>query len=178
MKYVKIFVVIVNQKSNQIQYCCLSDSSFLCMWLSDQAMSDADESNNPNLTVYDTCNAGVNFPPDCNSMVLNLANTELARSCTSVKLFWSYPVKTMTLIIETSSTQKRESYAISMDNRRLKPAISHVYRVLDNQETEITTSDDRLIQESDSNYQVILKFQGPSEMTYYGVSINYDVIQK
>jgi len=140
-------------------------------------MSNTDESNNSHLRIYGPGQGGVSFPNDCNSKILNLANTELAKSSTSVGLFWSYPVNTMTLIIETPFTQKREPYAISIDNEELKQAISHVYRVLNNQETEITTSDDKLVQKSDSNYQIILKFQGPPEMRYYGVRISYDIIR-
>jgi hypothetical protein len=55
-------------------------------------------------------------------------------------------------------------------------AFSHVYRVFNNEETEITTQDAKLIQYSDSNYQVILKFQGPSHLSLYGVNINYDSV--
>ncbi|CAF4255003.1 unnamed protein product, partial [Rotaria sordida] len=57
-------------------------------------------------------------------------------------------------------------------------SISNVYRVIDNQKIEVTTTDKKIILDSDSNYQVIVKFQGPPEMRTYGVNIHYDIIQK
>ena len=133
------------------------------------------ESTNYNLIINGPNNASVSLTQD---EVLNLAKTELAKSDTSVKLFWNYPTGAMTIIIETAFTEKQKSYAIRIDGKSLKPAISNVYRILDDQETEVAITDDDIILDSDSNYQVIVKFQGPSETTYYGVYINYDIIPK
>jgi hypothetical protein len=79
------------------------------------------------------------------------------------------------MIIETPFTQKKQAYTIYFDNKSMNEAASHVYRVFHGQETEVTTTDSKLIQYSDANYQVILKLQAPSQMSLYGVFINYEV---
>lgn len=120
----------------------------------------------------------VSFQNDNDAQVLNLANTEVAKTNKSVEIFWSYPMNTMTLIIETPFTQQRRPYRISLYSERLPESIKHLYRLLDGQETEIPIIGERIVQESDSNYQVILKFQAPSEMSTYGVYIKYDISPK
>ncbi len=52
-------------------------------------------------------------------------------------------------------------------------AVSHVYRVFNDQEDEITTKEKTLKQDSDKNYQIRLKFQGPTHLSRYGVNIDY-----
>jgi hypothetical protein len=122
-----------------------------------------------------TCSAVISFSGTCYSSKVVLSNTQYAK-CTSNNFFYSYPRNNMTLVIETQFTQKHQPYTIYLDNERLMGAFSHVYRVFNNEETEITTQDAKLIQYSDSNYQVILKFQGPARLSLYGVNINYDSV--
>ena len=74
----------------------------------------------------------------------------------------------MTLIIETPYTQARQPYRISLDNSLIMEDVLHVYRIINNQETDVTTLDDQLVQSSDSNYQIMLKFQGP-HVSHHGV---------
>jgi hypothetical protein len=128
--------------------------------------------------VYQPCSVLLISPPNCKETKLNLTNTNTSKTCTSVNLFWSYPIDNLTTIIATPFTQKKQAYQLYIDNEQLKHYISHVYRILNGQETEVTTTDKTLIQDSDANYQVILKFQGPPKLTYYGVFINYNVVVK
>jgi hypothetical protein len=82
----------------------------------------------------------------------------------------------LTAIIDTPFTEKKQAYKLFIENEQLQPYISHVYRILDGRETEVTTTNKTLIQYSDANYQVILKFEGPPTLYYYGVFINYYIL--
>lgn len=79
----------------------------------------------------------------------------------------------MTYVIETSHTQAHQAYTISLANSPLMQDGARVYRIINNQETDVTTSDARIVQLSDSNYQVILKFQGPLRSIRGGLIIDY-----
>lgn len=124
---------------------------------------------------YRLCSQSISSPAGCKETKFNLSNTNTSKTCTSVNLFWNYPVDNLTTIIETPFTQKKQAYKLYIDNEQLTPYISHVYRILNGKETEVTTTDKILIQHSDANYQVILKFQGPPTLYYYGVFINYNI---
>ncbi|CAF1288785.1 unnamed protein product [Rotaria sordida] len=141
-------------------------------------MLATDETHNACLRISEPGKATVSFPNDGSPQVLKLADTELIKSSTSVEFFWSYPVDVLTLIIETPFTEKRQPYAVSIDNESLAPSISNVYRMLENQEIEVTTTDNKLILDSDSNYQIVVKFRSTPDMNYYGVRIHYDIIPK
>ena len=82
----------------------------------------------------------------------------------------------MTFIIETPLTQSKQGYIIYLDNIQLTQGISRVFRVFNSQETEVTTRGDKLIQYSDANYQIILKFEGPKQLSRYGVVIQYKTV--
>jgi hypothetical protein len=117
----------------------------------------------------------ISFSGDCRSTNVSLSNTEYA-NCTADRLFWSYPLYNMTLTIETLFTRQHQPFTIALDNVKLSTAISNVYRIINNQETDVTTHDKTLIQHSDSNYQIILKFQGPTRLTRYGINIEYKTV--
>jgi hypothetical protein len=123
------------------------------------------------------CSGGVSVNLDCQTSKLNLTHTNISQICTSIDLFWSYPVGNLTMIIETPFSKKQQAYTIELNNERVMGAISHVYRLIDGKEIEVTTKESKLIQHSDSKYQVILKLQGPPKLTYYGVFIDYDIIK-
>ncbi|CAF4488334.1 unnamed protein product, partial [Rotaria magnacalcarata] len=89
--------------------------------------------------------------------ILNLANTEIAKSWEKVQINWNYPVDEMTLIIETPFTQKRQPYAISIDNESLTRGTSHVSRIVDDEEIELKKDGCRQVINCDSNYQIVLK---------------------
>ncbi|CAF1093438.1 unnamed protein product [Adineta ricciae] len=120
-----------------------------------------------------TCAGTISFSGDCYSSKIELRDTEYVK-CTDVNFFWSYPLNNMTLVIETPFTQKRQRFTVSLETQPLQGAVSHVYRIIDDQETDVTTREPILTQDSDANYQVILKFQGPTRLSRYGVVIQYE----
>ena len=126
------------------------------------------------------CSLSISSPSllNCKETQFNLIETETSKVCTSAQLFWNYPVNNLTITITTPFTSKKQAYTVSIDNEELQVAVFHVYRILNGQETEVTTNDTTLVQDSDANYQVILKFQGPPTLTYYGVFIRYTAIVK
>ncbi|CAF1363336.1 unnamed protein product [Rotaria sordida] len=123
----------------------------------------------------DTCMSVVQFPGDCNSGIVNMTDTDYEK-CITMSFFWSYPLHNLTLIIKTPFTQQHQLYAIHLDNEQIMSAVSHVYRIFNNQEIDVTTKDKTLTQYSDSNYEIILKFQGPDRVHRYGVNIDYKVL--
>jgi len=152
-------------------------SLFLILFLAltAHARTIIDDSCQTHINKLDTCMAIISFSGDCRSSNVSLSNTEYA-SCTADNFFWSYPVYNMTLTTETLFTSQHQPFTIALDNEQLAGAISNVYRIINEHETEVTTHDKTLIQHSDSNYQIILKFQGPPRLSRYGVNINYKTI--
>ena len=120
------------------------------------------------------CSGGLSINLDCKSGMAHLAHTNISKTCTEVKLFWSYPMNNLTMFFETPFTKQQQAYTLEFDNKKLA-GIGNIYRLIDGKETEVTTHDSKLIQHSDSNYQVILKFQGPPEMISYGAFVYYNV---
>lgn len=119
---------------------------------------------------FSQCAADISAPFGCKSTVLNFTNTGFAQ-CQGVNFFYASGANNMTLIIETSFTQQRQPYYLSLANSPIMEIILHVYRIIDNQEIDITTRNATLVQKSDSNYQIILKFQGPPVSTRGGVHV-------
>ena len=130
------------------------------------------------LSSYDSypCSRTVTIFGQCNSSTLDLAQTSIAR-CTAIHLSWSNPIENLTMIIETPFTAEQQSYTIHIDNEGMMGPVSHVFRLIEGEEIEITTNGSKLIQYADANYQVILKFRSPTEFNYYGVFIDYEVYQ-
>ncbi|UJR18733.1 hypothetical protein I4U23_005640 [Adineta vaga] len=124
------------------------------------------------------CWTGVTSSRTCNSAFLTLADTKY-QSCSTVGLgWWSDSTNNLTLTIETSFTQQHQPYSIRLNNQQLtqlKDYSVKVYRILNSQETELKSVDDVIIQYSDSNYQIILKFQGPT--MYNLLPIIYEVLK-
>lgn len=128
-----------------------------------------------NVDRYSPCTATISAPTGCISTVLNYTDTIFAQ-CNGVNFFWSQGDNNMTFIIETAYTQTHQAYNISLANSPLIQGDLHVYRVNNGQEIEITTRDDKIFQISDSNYQIILKFQGPTRPVRGGVLIIYSTV--
>ena len=126
---------------------------------------------------YTQCSAPISSPAGCKETKLDLTNTNTSKACTSVSLFWGYPIGNLTTIFATPFTQKKQAYNLHIDNEKLKSSIFHVYRLQNGQEKEVTTTAKTLIQHSDDNYQVILKFSGPRSLLTYGVFINYNSVR-
>ncbi len=124
-----------------------------------------------------TCNLHVGFPSACKSSTLHLANSSLSTSCSSVRIFWDYPMNNLTVIIETPFTQIQQPYSIHLRSQRMKPQISHIYQVSESGAyTELIPEGDIITVNSNTDYQIILMFQAPTRMIFFGVYIEYDII--
>lgn len=123
------------------------------------------------------CSAVISTSGGCSSVTANLTDTVYAK-CQTTNFFWSYPLFNLTLIIETSFTQEKQIYSIDLDNAELAGAITHVYRIYNQNQIDITTKDKIITQKSDDNGQIILKFQGPTVLSRYGVNLSYKAYQK
>ncbi|CAF3104402.1 unnamed protein product [Rotaria sp. Silwood2] len=124
------------------------------------------------------CWTGITSPRTCKSAILNLHDTKF-QSCTTVGLgWWSGSTNNLTISIETPFTRERQSYSIRLNNEQLKQFkdyVVRIYRILNSQETQLISSDGVIVQNSDSNYQIILKFQGPT--MYNLLPIIYEVVK-
>ncbi|CAF1229440.1 unnamed protein product [Rotaria sordida] len=78
-----------------------------------------------------------------------------------------------TIIIETPFTQQLQPYSVAIDNGLIKGSDIRVYRILDGREIEVKSTGDFIVQNSDSNYQVILKLQAPSTIGLYVLPFSY-----
>lgn len=84
------------------------------------------------------------------------ACVNLIESCSSAYLQWAYPANNPTLVI---GTQQQQPSTVSVDNDQLVGISSHIYRIIDDKEIEVTTKGHKLVQKSDSHYQVKLKLE-------------------
>ncbi|CAF3957747.1 unnamed protein product, partial [Rotaria sp. Silwood1] len=80
-------------------------------------------------------------------------------------------MNTLIVTFETPFTQKRQPFSIRLDNEQLKLAITRVCQVSPQGSTELQPIGNIITAKSDSNYQVVLKFEGPPQLTFYGVFI-------
>ncbi|CAF2863196.1 unnamed protein product [Rotaria sp. Silwood2] len=124
-----------------------------------------------------TCDIRVGTPSSCQKSTLNLAESKLA-SCKSGSIFWSYPMNTLIVTIETPFSQKRQPFSIRLENEQMKLAISRVCQVSPQGSTELQPIGNIITAKSDSNYQVVLKFEAPPKLTFFGVLIKYTVVPK
>ncbi|CAF3670398.1 unnamed protein product [Rotaria socialis] len=118
------------------------------------------------------CVATISFPYSCPSASVDLTNLDFLKSCTSVNLRWAYPANNLTLII---GTHQHQAFTISINNDRLMNFVSHVFRIIDDKETEVTTKDHKLIENSDSHYQIKLKLHVPPELMPYLGFVDYNI---
>ena len=79
------------------------------------------------------------------------------------------------MILETSYSKTCQAYKIAFINSALMKCITNIYQILNNKEIDVTTHNDTLTLNSDSNYQVIVKFQAASKHERFIVFIRYDV---
>jgi hypothetical protein len=130
-----------------------------------------------------TCQARISFFAQCTATVmtdgcedstLTLMGTEFA-DCQSVHFFWSYPQHNLTMTIASPFTAQKKAFNIFLQNRAIRAGVNKIFRVYKGQETDVTTSDDILVQYSDLDYLCILKFVGPQTLQRYGVNINWEV---
>ncbi len=62
------------------------------------------------------CSAVVTVRGGCEAGTLHLGRSNVSKICTSVGLFWSYPMNNLTMFIETPFTEKQQAYTIEFDN--------------------------------------------------------------
>jgi hypothetical protein len=127
--------------------------------------------------VYDSsnpCSSSVVVSRSCTSATLDLGETRF-KTCTEVYLFWAYPMNNLTITVVTPFTKERHPCAINIQNVIIKDYDVGMYRILDGQEIDIKTTDDIIVQKSDSNYQIVLKFKAQPTISYYGFPLNYKV---
>ncbi|CAF1452002.1 unnamed protein product, partial [Didymodactylos carnosus] len=125
-------------------------------------------------TVWDSgtgpCRAAIQTDLECSNSALDIGQTKYV-TCDAVQFSWSYPMNNLTITIGTQYTYQRKPFTLYLDNRG-----QTIYRIHDGgQETEITSRDKVIIQYSDANYQIILKFQEADTIGPYLGFINYKV---
>ena len=131
----------------------------------------------PSIYQYDRCHPTVSMEFECSASTWNLAENQNISSCSSVEIFWSYPMNNLTIIIQTIWTEKHRPYTIHLQAKNLKPQILHLYRIEQGVEKQVKIRGKVIKQKSDENYQIILKFQAPKILQFYGVFIRYSVIK-
>lgn len=120
------------------------------------------------------CNGLIWVTKPCKEATAHLATTSF-KSCDVVALIWAYPINNLTVIIETPFTQQHQPYAIHINNKQIRSSDFSLYRILNGHETKIKSIEDIIVQQSDSNYQVILKVQAETIESLYILPINYNV---
>ncbi|CAF0795038.1 unnamed protein product [Didymodactylos carnosus] len=117
------------------------------------------------------CRGGIQTDFACSNSVLDIGQANFT-TCKEVRFSWAYPTNNLTITIGTQYTYQRKPFTLYLDNKRRH----QVYRVHDGgQETDITSIDEVIIQYSDINYQVILKFQEDENIGPYLTYISYRV---
>lgn len=140
-----------------------------------QANPIVDQSCEVHASEPSDCYTNVWVPNTCHSATLDLTKSEFTKSCNNVTLFWSYPVDNLTI---TFGNGHNTPFTMAIPTEYLLAALPHIYRIIDGRETEVTTTKPELIQTSDSNNHIILKFQGPPALYFYGVFINYYFVKR
>jgi hypothetical protein len=125
------------------------------------------------ISSFAKCTATV-MTDGCEDSTLNLQHTEFA-GCESVQFFWSYPQYNLTMIIASPFTKQKEAFTVYLENQEVRSGVNKIFRVYKGQETDVTTSDNILVQYSDADYLCILKFIAPERLQRYGVNVNWEV---
>jgi hypothetical protein len=141
-------------------------------------MCDESAANTPFLQMIENGKCTIGFPNSTDAQIFNLAKTELSKSKDAVEIFWSYPVRILTIIIETGYTQEQKAYAIALDAESMENNVTKVYQTLNGQDIQVKANAGKYMLESDSNGQVIVKLHSWPKMTTYGTYIRYQIIQK
>jgi hypothetical protein len=79
------------------------------------------------------------------------------------------------MIIETPYTQERQTYCIVFDNDYLMKLVTNAYQIINNEEINVTTHTSTLTLNSDSSFQVVVKFETPAESTISAIVVRYEV---
>jgi frataxin-like iron-binding protein CyaY len=80
----------------------------------------------------------------------------------------------LTVIVDTLLTQKHQPYAIELQIQQLKTQISHISQVDEGgADIELTPEGDIMTVKSNTDYQIILKFQAPTELIFLTCSFDH-----
>jgi hypothetical protein len=112
----------------------------------------------------------------CENATVHIATTSY-KSCDVVDFTWAYPMYNLTFIVETPYTKQHQPYELHLDNRRFRGSEFSWYRILNGQETKITSDADTVIEKSDSNYEVIFKIQALTTVSLYIFPVHYSATQ-
>ncbi|CAF2184018.1 unnamed protein product [Rotaria magnacalcarata] len=138
--------------------------------------SEATDSCQARISSFTQCTATV-MTDGCEDSILNLQDTKFM-NCDSVSFFWSYPLHNLTISIASPFTMEKKASILYLQNREVRAGVNKIFRIYKDQVTDVTTSDDTLIQYSDADYLYILKFVGPQTLQRYGVNINWETKQQ
>jgi len=118
----------------------------------------------------DNCFINLSTSPNTpNTVVTN----EQSINCTDASIFWNYPTNNLTIIFSSSQHEPFE-FCLLEPNQIYKDI--PVYRVVDEQETLVVKSEEKVCMPSDTKTNILtLKLVGPQRMRYYGVSIDYSI---
>ena len=131
----------------------------------------------PRVSSVTPCHLSVSVNQQCKSAIISFPGTNFTNSCNSTEIFWNYPQNNFTFIIDTPFTATHQRYTLQLSVYPRQPQMFRVFQVqTDGATTELKFRSDIITVRSDSNFQVGLKFQGPSRFIVYGVYIRYDVV--
>ena len=110
--------------------------------------------------------------------VFTTANTKAATSWTSVSFSWKSPKGDLILIIETPFTQNQKPFHVQVPFVK-EITNFHFFQLIDGEEVEAKKMDTelgkRIIMDSDSNYQVIMKVSNTSTTQPDSIYVIYHV---
>ena len=90
--------------------------------------------------------------------VFNLADSDSSKvSDARIEIIWQNPRQPLTLVIVTPYTEKQEAFLVHLINPA-DGSLSKAYRIIDETEVELSSDDRFWKMQSDSNYEVVLKF--------------------
>lgn len=119
----------------------------------------------------DECSGTIIVSRSCQSAFVHLGNTSF-KSCDHVYFMWSYPLNNLTMIIQTKFS---EEYQIHLDN---EPSYDiKKYQIENGKEIRLNSTAEFVTIKSDSNFQIKIKFQADTTISYYGFPIVYNVTQ-
>ena len=117
----------------------------------------------------DECSGTIIVSRSCQSSFVHLGNTSF-KSCDHVYLMWSYPLNNLTMIIQTKFS---EEYQIRLDNQPTYDI--QKYQIVNGKEIRINSTEEFVTITSDSNFQIKMKLQAETTISYYGFPIVYNV---
>jgi hypothetical protein len=79
------------------------------------------------------------------------------------------------MILASPFTAQKKAFTVYLQNQEVRSGVNKIFRVDKGRETDVTTSDNILVQQSDEDYLCILKFVAPEVLQRYGVNVNWEV---